>query len=130
MSISARSRRRCGSAGLDTIDRWLEAFTEKLDPRTLDTGVMPRRLNLIHEVDDVRLEALLQSIVREAACVAEGGVCPGERKHVRVETRAEVFEGHPQIPQTSVPAGHGRRSRHEQPVEFVEWLRAVARDPI
>ena len=50
----------------------------------------------------------------------------GEREHVRVHPRPEMFERNAQCPQPAIAADHGRRRGHEQRLLAVERLRPKA----
>ena len=103
---------------LDAIDDRIRMLAQVFDPSPLDARVVLRGFDEIHEVRDVRVEALLQLLVRDSPFVREGAVGLGEREHVRIDSRAEMLERNPDPtsrgslrPSTAMPTAAARAAR-------------------
>src|SRR5580704_11583735 len=83
---------------LHPVDRRFRALAQVLHPVALDARVVLGRLHEVHEVDDVRVEAVLQVRVGDAALGVERLVRLRQREHVGIYTRAEVLERDAQCP--------------------------------
>src|SRR6185436_20271633 len=92
--------------------------------------VVPGRLYEVHEVDEIRLETLLQPRIADSPLAVEGLVGLREREHIRIDACAEMLEGDAQSPKPAVPAHHRGGGGEQQAVPLVERLGFIARNPV
>src|SRR6478736_6774067 len=78
---------------LDAVGFGIRVLSEVLEPRSLHAGIVRRCLDLVHEVADVRVEAILQSRIGDPSGAVEGAMRLGEAELVEVDARTEMFEG-------------------------------------
>ncbi len=83
-------------------------LAQELDPRGLGARVVLRGLGQIHEPGDRLVEPPGELRIGDLALRVERLMRLRERKHVRIDARAEMLERHAQRPKTTITAHHRR----------------------
>ena len=83
---------------LNAIRGVIGMLAEEFDPLLLESRVVPRGFDEIHEAANRIRKPLLQHVISKTAVVGKGLVRLSEREHVRIYARAQVLEWDPQRP--------------------------------
>src|SRR3954471_4682630 len=111
-----------GLADLDPVGFGRRALAEELDPLLLEARIAESGLDQVEKAAEREVEPLLQLLALQGSALVERLMALGEREHVGVDARAEVFQRDAQRPESAVAANHGRRRRHEKGLLAVERL--------
>src|SRR3954452_6377340 len=85
--------------------RW--ALAEELDPLLLEPRITEGGLDQVEKAAEREVEPLLQLLAFQGSALVERLMALGEREHVGVDARAEVFQWDAQRPESAIAANHG-----------------------